>query len=57
MTKQPAETSWPQSCPLTGEDHFISICCGNTNIRWALHTSLSKYHTQSNLQPTLIWKT
>jgi pantothenate kinase type III len=51
------ETAWPESCPMPEEETFVSICCGNSNIHWALHRVQSKYDTQDNLQPIIIWKT
>ncbi len=51
------ETNWPSSCPLAGEAYFISIGCGNSTIHWALHHTLTKYDTQQNLQPVIMWKT
>lgn len=51
------ETDWPTSCPLAGEEYFISIGCGNSTIHWALHHTLTKYDTQHTLQPVIMWKT
>jgi len=51
------DTHWPASCPLAGEEYFISIGCGNSTIHWALHHTLTKYDTQQNLQPVIMWKT
>lgn len=48
---------WPTSCPLSKETYFISIGCGNSTIHWALHNVSSKYDTESNLQPLIMWKT
>ena len=51
------ETNWPDSCPRNGEEYFVSIGCGNSTVHWALHHTASKFDTQLNLQPVIIWKT
>jgi len=34
---------WPKACLKPTEDVFLTVCCGNTTIGWAMHSASSDY--------------
>jgi len=46
------DIEWPKACLKSTEDLFLSICCGNTTIQWAMHRARDNYDVI-----TTSWKT
>jgi hypothetical protein len=44
-------TLWPDSLPHPKEEKIISVFCGSTNIKWALHEGAGM-----NFSPSCCWR-
>ena len=45
------ETAWPESAPVEGEEHVVSLVCGNSHLHWAFH-----HGVKSDVNPALFWR-
>lgn len=46
------DTAWPDSSPSKYEERLLSVCCGNTSLKWAIHEGVA-----GNFLPILFWST
>jgi len=44
-------TAWPESLPSKNEERILSICCGNTSLKWAIHQGAA-----GDFLPILFWR-